>query len=864
MPTPFEQALAALAAHSPNLLASPDTPRIGPMRGPYGDTPLSDVAVEHFMQGPDDSGQLDALRAKASQYQTARGEQGPSMRAPSVGDQLFGAMYDTSPMRMIESITSSPAFQRVLGTTTTAMDALKANPSAYEQQFGIKYGDPGNPGKGIKGAIAADEAAALAGAKAVGGSATEAATPTVLSQAAHSKAIKAFRATLSPEEQAALKAEVETAFPMYDKYKKPNLQVLPRTLLAKAATLSPQTQGFINTVVAGLDPQHTISPEELSALATGTRYEPTRVVRPALRRTYNYGKTLEGAPLGVTNATDEARAEDDYMQLATQGIPGRLWYDKGGLAMLFHVGDNPEAAREFAALHSITSPNTDFGVNSGFAIKGHNQRIAGDPIQTGQYPAAMSKEIDKVYGGTSDILANLKRGPFFDALSRRGGFGTATTPLRPTNDIWQAEAWGYAHRDGTPIRKGFGPKQHAWMDRMTQAAVDRANAEALGGYTDWTADRLQAAAWFGARQRAALQLGERVPPYADFATGLERNYAQGSRESLPSPSTGHLGAGLEHGITAPENEAWRQVLDQGTYDITHDAEGRDKIAKGLGLLTGPSVRGPGAYEGTVAPGVQTQVSLGTQKFPVPDTKGEYTTLDASSEKNLRAAESAYALNFGQGAAGGGRFFGRDFSPVAVRNALQVTLGRVPTQDEFSQVIALLAQAGVGGDVAEIFKPGGYVMKDIGAQGTLRPNVEQAMRQAATTVHGADVAIEPGRYAGIMSHPAEGEPEGILLNDWSQPGQQFGQRYYAPLEPYREPFDQTMPDIARDSLRFDRILHEASGGKFEAAPNLTEVRQVMANEGYAGLERLARKWGISAVLLATAAGLASQGNDAQAQ
>ena len=53
---------------------------------------------------------------------------------------------------------------------------------------------------------------------------------------------------------------------------------------------------------------------------------------------------------------------------------------------------------------------------------------------------------------------------------------------------------------------------------------------------------------------------------------------------------------------------------------------------------------------------------------------------------------------------------------------------------------------------------------------------------------------------------------------------------------------------------DQQIIELTGGKLVPSKNIQYLRETMANEGYAGLERIARRFGVSVVLLATAIGM----------
>ena len=80
---------------------------------------------------------------------------------------------------------------------------------------------------------------------------------------------------------------------------------------------------------------------------------------------------------------------------------------------------------------------------------------------------------------------------------------------------------------------------------------------------------------------------------------LMRDYAQGSRETVPGKTTGHMPEMLD----APY--AVRQNYDNEVAKLLYDAQGRDRIALGSGSSASGHIQGPGVFEGGVNPGRQT-------------------------------------------------------------------------------------------------------------------------------------------------------------------------------------------------------------------------------------------------------------------
>jgi hypothetical protein len=643
-------------------------------------------------------------------------------------------------------------------------------------------------------------------------------------------AVAARLQALEPAQRQSVVDEIAAAFPVRDSYTKPTAHLSAGVLRKRAekAGLSPEARQVIEDIATNTSGAK-VAPAEVQALVKGEAYQPQRVVRGGHRAVDEDAKKIPGAPTGVSTKAHEETRLRNYMQLVDEGKEGADWYEKGGKSILFHANDDPERARQLAASFATTSSGTSVQANAGFGIKGHNQAMAGVPIETGRFPSAMSRGIEDIYSGASDVATGKKRTPFTDALARGGGFMTRETPARPTNDIWQGEAWGYMNDDGSPLRRGFNISEHDWMDRMSDRAAAAAQRQQVGGRADWTEpgglDRLQASAWAGIRQRN----GEK--PY-DFAKGFEDNYAQGGRETVPGASTGHLPE-----LARPEEGAARQAFHEAVRDESgiYDDQMRDQISAAMGLPVGRSFEGPGMFQGQTAPGIQTRVATGTVQT------GAGRELDEGSMKLLRAAENSYALLTGQNAAAGGRLTqgGRSAADLVFPS------GRPNDQQMVDIYRRVLALGGNEDSVAQIFTPNGVRLMNLG----LDDAAFEALVKDVQKVYGARGGTTRGHVSGSFD-----------TNDWSQPTGQFGQGYYPQIRPYAGRFDKVAPGIADKMQQIDAQLARASGGRFTLSPNIARVRQVIMDEGFAGLEKLAAQYGIPAAMLLAA--LQAVGGDEQ--
>ena len=569
---------------------------------------------------------------------------------------------------------------------------------------------------------------------------------------------------------------------------------------------------------------------------------------------------MPGAPRDVTTKAHEKTRLRNYLDLVREGADGWEWYEKGGRAVMFAANDDPAFARQFAESLAITSPQAAVLSNSGFGVKGVMQARGGVPVQTGKYPAAMSPQIEEVFANEA-VATGLKRGPFNDALARGGGFKSQYTPERPVNDIWQGEAWGYQNADGTPLRRGWTAAEHAWMDRMSDRALRAVlNDPTLAAVIPpdkgpWTLSRLQAAAWVGSKRRAekaaiaaAVAKGSPIKSsgvvgqVGEFGPGIERTYAQGGREFVAGKTTKHL-----QGIS-PEDQA---ALDRSilTESGIYDPKMRDQIMAGYGGLTGEAIRGPGFYKGVASPGVQTQTPVGSVEVP-----GLGRELDAGSMRLLRASENTYALLTAQDAAAGGRVL--EAAPGVRKDGARFTFksGKVNDQQMLDVYQRILQHGGSADSVAQIFTPNGLVLYNLPtAYGGMPDAAFDALVKDVQKAYGTPGGMMRGRWSGFY------DP-----NDWRKVTGKYGQGYYGPIEPFKERFDLLAPPMAQNMIGLEAQLKRLSKGRFDPAAQQEYLRKTIANEGFRGLKRLAREFGVPVALLAVVAGVTAQDGEEPGQ
>jgi hypothetical protein len=192
------------------------------------------------------------------------------------------------------------------------------------------------------------------------------------------------------------------------------------------------------------------------------------------------------------------------------------------------------------------------------------------------------------------------------------------------------------------------------------------------------------------------------------------------------------------------------------------------------------------------------------------------------------------------------------------NAAEATHGLALGQDASAWSRLLPAGSGAPRGLWDITLPGG----------TLTPAQMQTLALRFPNI--GDMAIIPtpdGVRLGYMDPPTmkaitkllggtmkeagagldTGLGSGYLPNDWQ--AQPQGQGYFDPIRAMgAEKFDAFAPPMFERIRKADALFRRDTGGRFTMSQMLDEVRGAVANEGFRGLERLAKKYGIPVTLL----------------
>jgi hypothetical protein len=176
----------------------------------------------------------------------------------------------------------------------------------------------------------------------------------------------------------------------------------------------------------------------------------------------------------------------------------------------------------------------------------------------------------------------------------------------------------------------LGEAQHRFMDDEIARIVDIANERKIGGFDDWTPERVQASIWVDTKARRE---GTSIEVAAtDFATDLDARSINITTETAPANALNHM-----PGIYGDEQLGQKAFDLQG--EILTDQGGRNVLATHANALTRPQITGTGVYQGESAPVAVNRI-LGSQDTGVK-------SLDPSSRKVAETIGSVEGMLKGQ-------------------------------------------------------------------------------------------------------------------------------------------------------------------------------------------------------------------------
>jgi len=381
---------------------------------------------------------------------------------------------------------------------------------------------------------------------------------------------------------------------------------------------------------------------------------PANVI-PVKRRPGDSGEYV-GAPREINNPQKLGAYRKNLLKVAEAGEEGRFWYERSGTAILDLVDGNVDEADKIAQAIAITSAgSTPVLSNFQFAIQAYNQHKAGQKILTGKFPTAMSARLQKMFDG--EDWAGRKTNTFYNNIM------ASVDPSRAqgvTVDMHMLRIFGFDKKNEMPT-----DAQYTFIENEVNRISNK-----LG----WTPYQVQAAMWV---VQKAEKAGKPVSQMKfDYKDALERNLGQISWETKPSQTSGHF----PEIFNAPMNEQadFHFTLSKS---LTGD-DGKDLIAKEVGLLSPGSFDAPGIFEGVVSPGTQTY-ALMPMKY-----KGQPGEVDEATLDLVKVYAAARGILLKQDSVGAHRVFYKA-GKAADRDAVVVNIGRPFTETEAKKLDELL-------------------------------------------------------------------------------------------------------------------------------------------------------------------------------
>lgn len=367
-----------------------------------------------------------------------------------------------------------------------------------------------------------------------------------------------------------------------------------------------------------------------------------------------------GAPRGIDSGQKLAGLRKRLKDSVSRGTTGRDWYQRSSESATRLTGGRPGYKDRYSGAVALTSQGAAVPSNQVFGVRGYNQSITGNPIDTGRFPSSSRQGIEGMMSGDPTEFGP-KRGPFYEALNVAPGEAAA----RPTNDLWMARAFDYRTPEGDVWSAGLGEAQHRFMDKEINNLVDWANTNKIGGESNWTPEKVQASIWVDTKARFE---GTPVEAAAyDFSDDLDKITANINVESEAARGLNHL-AGTQ---TNPE---LAQRLQAGQRGLLSTPTGEDLLALEAGALTRPTAEGFGYYKNVSAPTDVVRV------LASPSTGSNI--MDPASKELVEGIAAAQGLLRGQESVGYNFMRG---GTLLERNAAEVNLGRAPLQDEMLTV-----------------------------------------------------------------------------------------------------------------------------------------------------------------------------------
>lgn len=377
-----------------------------------------------------------------------------------------------------------------------------------------------------------------------------------------------------------------------------------------------------------------------------------------------------GAPRGaktIEQIKDNREKFDDHV---SAGASGMDWYARG---REFNIRSQPnERAQSLAAREqALWSPQATPDPNLNWAVHARTGQEAGsmpDKLRTTQQV--------KTYNAGGPL--GPKTGIFGEHLDPN-----VRHPTTGTNDIWHARAFGYTGAGGKPFDKALSSQEHRFLDYETMLAVDRANKKSLGGRTDWTADKLQAAAWVAAKgRRIAKDRNVSEAEGIAIASKSYPEYAAKYTVSVPAEQIPARASGALPSLLDASDATKRAFSREAQWS---NRGGPDSL---LGDVFGgynlPTQKGTGAYRNTAGEMEYNPIEVGRQLTPF-EAKGSERFIPSYMQQGLSSTAAVRGLIDLQEGSPWGKVITHSTGP---KTAFNLNMPKAPTKSQMSRAVEL--------------------------------------------------------------------------------------------------------------------------------------------------------------------------------
>ena len=558
---------------------------------------------------------------------------------------------------------------------------------------------------------------------------------------------------------------------------------------------------FVPTPVVA-DTDTTDVPDELVQLIDDFDLPDPRTGPQAARRYVGAKKGLETPQaLGALRRSVKALAEE--------GIGGRFWYERSGRTLLDLVGGDKAEADKLAQAIAITSPQTPVPTNFNYALQAYYQHKAGQPIKTGMYPSWMSKALTDVFDGKS--WEGRKTNNFYRNIMREID---PSVVQGVTTDLWMMRAFGFDTDSPTDAQYTFVENetkriadQMGWEPQQVQAAVwvamkAKTEAKQVKDATKKEAARKKITKKENPREYQKILLKnamkytptmqEKEDAKFDFSDATNDSLAQISWESIPGRTSAHM----KEVFNAPFEQL--QEYHVAISKAFLDEDGRDYVARELGILSTGDFEAPGFFEGRVSPGTQTKTAV-PPKYKADPTE---LVMEQASEDFIKAYSAIRGILMKQDGVG----YHRPFTKKSIRkgdlNSASIDIGRPFTIEETAELAKLMQDQAGHGEYSPIAAENGVRLINFDYLETSNKDFNNMVVKALTEMEfeGLNEPVKYGRFASQA---------GYIGNNW---------RKNKNGEDYTKSIASLSPDLQR---RVEDIISKL-------APRIEAVDQEFSN------------------------------------